>query len=109
MAVRQRMIRAGRWKLVTYHGYRPQLFDLADDPDESRDLAESPAFAAVRDALVRRVLADWDPMAIDARMQRRAVDKQLLGAWARATRPESTYVWKLTPEQNRLESHRAAE
>jgi choline-sulfatase len=103
MAVRQRMIRAGRWKLIAYHGYRPQLFDLADDPDEVHDLAEDARHACVRDALLQRVRADWDPDAIDARMRRRVADKQLLGAWARATRPESAHLWHLTPEQNRLE------
>jgi len=103
MAVRQRMIRSGRWKLAYYHGYRPQLFDLAADPDELHDLAEDARHAGVRDALLARVLAGWDPEAIDARMRRRVADKQLLGAWARATSPESTHIWKLTPEQNRLE------
>lgn len=103
MAVRQRMIRAGRWKLVYYHGYRPQLFDLTEDPDEVRDLAEDARHAGVRDALLQRVLADWDPAAIDARMRRRVADKQLLGAWAQETKPESAYLWKMTPEQNRLD------
>jgi choline-sulfatase len=108
MAVRQRMICTGRWKLIAYHGYRPQLFDLADDPNEVHDLAEDARHAGVRDALLQRVLADWDPDAIDARMRRRVADKQLLGAWARATKPESAHLWRMTPEQNRLEHHASA-
>ena len=28
MAVQTRMLRSGRWKLIYYHGYDPQLFDL---------------------------------------------------------------------------------
>ena len=36
------MVRFGRWKYVHYHGYRPQLFDLAADPGETRDLAHGP-------------------------------------------------------------------
>ena len=33
----QRMVRSGRWKLVYYHGERPQLFDLQEDPHELHD------------------------------------------------------------------------
>jgi len=32
------MLRKGDWKFVAYPGYEPQLFDLAEDPDEIRDL-----------------------------------------------------------------------
>ena len=53
-AVRQRMVREGRWKLVYYHGERPQLFDLEEDPDETVDLALSEPHASIRDALVAK-------------------------------------------------------
>jgi hypothetical protein len=29
----------GRWKLVSYHGQEPQLFDLQEDTDELADRA----------------------------------------------------------------------
>jgi arylsulfatase K len=35
------MLRRGDWKYVAYPGYAPQLFDLANDPDEIRNLASS--------------------------------------------------------------------
>ena len=108
MAVRQRMIRSGRWKLVYYHGYRPQLFDLADDPRELADLAEAPAHRAVREQLTARLLAEWDPDAIEARMHARRKDKDVIGDWARAVLPIDQHRWKLTPEQNRIDD-RAAE
>ncbi len=108
MAVRQRMIRCGRWKLVYYHGYPPQLFDLDSDPDESRDLAGDPAQAEIRETLLGRVLADWDPEEIDRRMRQRRRDKDVLGAWARATQPQSAYLWPVRAADNRLEG-RAAE
>lgn len=103
MAVQQRMIRERRWKLCYYHSYRPQLFDLSADPDELDDLAEHPALAAVRDRLMRRLLADWDPERIRARMAERRRDKDLLAAWAREVEPESRFLWPLSPEQNRLD------
>ena len=108
MAVRQRMIRSGSWKLVYYHGYRPQLFDLADDPRELTDLAEAPAHRAVREQLTAKLLAEWDPDAIEARMKARRRDKDVIGDWARAVLPADQHRWKLTPEQNRIDD-RAAE
>lgn len=103
MAVRQRMIRAGRWKLVYYHGYPPQLFDLESDPDESRDLAAEPAQAEIRATLLARVLADWNPEEIDRRMRLRRQDKNLLGAWARATQPDNAYLWPVRASDNQLD------
>jgi choline-sulfatase len=102
MAVRQRMIRAGRWKLSYYHGYRPQLFDLANDPHELDDLAQDAAPEGVRGRLLARVLADWDPLEIDGRMRRRIAQKRVLGDWAAATRPKSAHIWEFAPEQNVL-------
>lgn len=103
MAVRQRMLRAGRWKLIYYHGYRPQLFDLTIDPDEMHDLAEDPAHAAVRDRLLERLLADWSPDDIDRRMKARRRDKDLLAKWARSTNPPNTQLWPTSPDQNSLD------
>lgn len=55
---RAAMVCTGRWKYVHYRGFRPQLFDLAEDPQERHDLGEGPGFAAVRDELHER-LFDW--------------------------------------------------
>jgi hypothetical protein len=49
-------------------GYPPQLFDMIEDPSEQQGLSADPRFAAIRDALVARILADWDPREIEARM-----------------------------------------
>ena len=102
MAVQQRMIRTGDWKLVYYAGYRPQLFNLREDPQELHDLAENPAHAVLRDQLVARVLQDWDPDQVARVMRVRRGDKDLIGAWARHVRPEDTYRWEIRPEQNTL-------
>jgi arylsulfatase len=52
-----RMVRAGRFKLIWYPaGNRLQLFDLADDPCELRDLASEPGSAATRDRLVAAMI-----------------------------------------------------
>ena len=60
------MVRRGRWKYVHYVGMPPQLFDLAADPIEARDLGQDPAHAAVRaemEAALRRIV---DPEAAAA-------------------------------------------
>ena len=103
VAVQQRMLRAGSWKLCYYHGYPPQLFNLAADPDEINDLAGRAECAAVRERLTARLFAGWDPEHIRTRMAARRRDKDLLAAWAAEVEPESRFLWPLTPEQNRLE------
>jgi len=102
MAVRQRMIRSGDWKLVYYHGYPAQLFNLNADPDEQCDLAGDPAHAVTRERLLARLLVDWNPNDIDRRMQSRRRDKDILGAWARTTRPKSEYLWPVRASDNQL-------
>lgn len=106
-AVRQRMIRSGPWKLVYYHGHRPQLFNLADDPDEMNDLAEAPEARAVRDRLVARLLAEWNPDRIAEQMRGRRADKDVIGAWARHVQPADQYRWRLEASQNRLDDQAA--
>jgi len=55
----QRMIRTDRWKLIFYpHLDRAQLFDLKNDPQEMRDLADSAEHQRVRQRLLAR-LTKW--------------------------------------------------
>jgi arylsulfatase A-like enzyme len=42
------MIRSKKWKYVFYEGFRPQLFDLENDPRELVDRGADPALASVR-------------------------------------------------------------
>ena len=61
------MLREGRYKLIYYAGYRPQLFDLAADPDELVDLGSDPAYADVRNRCERHLRAIADPDDLDRR------------------------------------------
>jgi arylsulfatase A-like enzyme len=45
------MVRTRDWKYVHYKGFRPQLFDLANDPQEFNDLGASPLHAGLRSDL----------------------------------------------------------
>lgn len=52
------MIRSRRWKYILHERFRPQLFDIADDPQEYRDLGSDDAFESVRTEMRAR-LFDW--------------------------------------------------
>ena len=51
------MVRTDRWKYISYDGFRPQLFDLKNDPKELADLGESPDHQTVRDDLENKITA----------------------------------------------------
>ena len=55
------MVRHGRWKYVHYPGFAPQLFDLANDRLEERDLGCSPDHAEIRDACLAAMKEIVDP------------------------------------------------
>jgi choline-sulfatase len=60
-----RMVRRGDFKLCYYHDEPLELFNVVEDPGELMNLAEIPAYAAVRDELMALVLGNWDPSRID--------------------------------------------
>lgn len=68
------MLRKGRWKYVHYVRYRPQLFDLANDPEELVDLADRPGNAATLAALRAELYRFCDPEEVDARAKRRQAE-----------------------------------
>jgi arylsulfatase A-like enzyme len=57
-AARAWMVCDGQWKFIWYQGFRPQLFNLADDPGELSDLGDDPDYEAVRRRMKDR-LFDW--------------------------------------------------
>jgi len=57
------MLRKGRWKLNTYIGFEPELFDLQNDPEEATNLAADPAFAAIVSDLTTELRLRVDPEA----------------------------------------------
>ena len=52
------MVRTARWKYVEWQGFRPQLFDLQEDPRELVDLGQSGGHRPVR-AEMRDRLWEW--------------------------------------------------
>jgi len=96
-----RMIRRGRWKLVHYEGYSPQLFDVENDPGEFNDLGESPDHAQVRDELQERVLSDWSAQEMEEELARRRLHHPLLREWYKVVHPPDREQW-IGPEESRF-------
>ena len=98
----QRMVRYNEWKLSYYHGMRPQLFNLAEDPDETNDLAEDPAHSSIRDELIEGVLDGWDPDEVTRKMAVAQQDQRVMTAWARNVAPPDNYRAEQGPEMDFL-------
>ena len=60
------MIRKGHWKLINYVSMRPQLFNLADDPEELCDLGVDPKHEYIRMQLETELRSICDPETVDA-------------------------------------------
>ncbi len=60
------MLRDDRYKLIYYVGMPRQMFDLETDPDERRNVADDPAYAAIRARLEGELRKICDPEAVDA-------------------------------------------
>lgn len=84
------MLFDGRWKYVHFEGYRPQLFDLQEDPHELADLGADPAREARRREFRDR-LFEWmrsrhprvtmHDAALDGYWQRSVANGIDIGSW----------------------------
>ncbi|MEM6430469.1 MAG: sulfatase-like hydrolase/transferase [Deinococcota bacterium] len=99
----QRMIRQDEWKCIYYHDAEPQLFNLAEDPEEQVDRANDPACSSVQKELLERILDDWNPEAIATEMAAKRADNHLIRGWAEQTQPSDSYRWQLEPSMNVLD------
>lgn len=52
------MLRTTKWKLVYFEGFRPQLFDLENDPKELEDLGEN-LYCAEKIKMLEAALFEW--------------------------------------------------
>ena len=68
------MLRKGRWKYVHCARYRPQLFDLENDPEELVDRAGDPTQRATLARLEAELRRFCSPEEVDARAKRRQAE-----------------------------------
>lgn len=52
---RATMIRTARWKYILHEAFRPELYDMQNDPQERHDLGDDPAYHSVRKELHERL------------------------------------------------------
>lgn len=94
-----RMLREGPWKIIYHHGYeRPQLFNLAEDPQEMHDRAADPACAAVCQRLLARVRAGWDGQRVAQALARCPERSREVLKRARAHATPTADSWDVPPE-----------
>ena len=98
-----RMIRQDEWKLNYYHGQEPQLFNLAEDPDELSDRAQDADCREIREQLTAKVLEGWDPEAVAEKMAQKRADIEIIRAWAEHTKPKDQFRWDRRPEMDYLD------
>jgi arylsulfatase K len=78
------MVREGDWKYAAYAGYEPQLFNLAEDPDEMVNLAGTePGKAAEMDRRLRQMV-DYEQ--VDHLVKHE--DRQCFRGWKKAVSEE---------------------
>ena len=93
------LLRDSRYKYVHYVGMRPQLFDLAADPDEVQDLAARPEHAETVRGFERRLRAIVDPEEADARAHADQLRKVADAGGREAVIARGTFANSPTPDE----------
>ncbi len=52
------MIRNHEWKYILHEKFRPQLYDMKNDPEELLDLGDSPEYTSVRNEMNEKIF-NW--------------------------------------------------
>jgi choline-sulfatase len=89
-----RMLREDRWKYVFTHGLPPMLFDLVADPDELLNLAGQAAHASLEQRLHARLVRDWDPATMHARILASQRERLFLAEVAAASTKSPNWAYQ---------------
>lgn len=98
-----RMLRQGPWKIIVHHGYdRPQLFNVAEDPDEIHDRSSDPTCAAVCQRLLQRVAEGWNGDHVAAALAQSAERRRAVLQKAKGYATPTADFWQMPPDANRF-------
>ncbi|MDD4872320.1 MAG: sulfatase-like hydrolase/transferase [Kiritimatiellae bacterium] len=96
-----RMLREGPWKIILHHGCdKPQLFNLAEDPDEMNDRRDDPSCTAIRERLLNRVREGWDGERMAKKIAQSKERRQAAFEKARAHATPIPDYWDMPPDAN---------
>ncbi|MBA3324850.1 MAG: choline-sulfatase [Rhodobacteraceae bacterium] len=87
-------LRAGRYKLTICAADPPELYDLANDSHELRNLAPDPAFADVLEGLTLQIAARWDLARFDSEVRASQARRHLV---YEALRSGAYFPWDHQP------------
>lgn len=78
------MIRIGKYKLISYHGYEdPVLYDLENDPEEKRDLVKAGEEEEIMAMLLSELNAVWDGKKAKEQREEFREHMLLMRSWAK--------------------------
>ena len=92
---RATMFRVDRWKYIHYEGFRPQLFDMKNDPKEQHDLAEEPKWAFLLSILEGKLFAWFRQRKVRTTLTDERI-KEMFGGWNQAKRGVYVGYWSPT-------------
>jgi choline-sulfatase len=89
-----RMVRQGPWKYIFTHGLSPLLFNLATDPNELNNLAGQADHAHTEQRLHARLVQDWDPAEVHARILASQRERLFLAEVASGSSPTPNWAYQ---------------
>ena len=87
------MLRRGHYKLVRHVGFRDELYNLKDDPEELHNLAAHQEYAPLLAELSTLLESHWDEEKITRVAQKNKKHVELLKAWAAAQHVRPIEAW----------------
>lgn len=92
-----RMVRQGSFKLIMTYGYEPLLFNLEEDPQEMKNLAECPAHAKTLAQLKAIALHNYDPSEYDARIRQSQRERIFLRGLSEESESDPNWAFVAQP------------
>lgn len=89
---RATMYRTERWKFIHYEGFRPQLFDMQNDPNEQHDLGQDPEYASLITILENKLFKWFRQRKVRATLSDTRI-QQMFGGWNQAKRGVFVGYW----------------
>ncbi len=94
------MIRKGDYKLISYHNYKPQLFNVVEDPYEVDNLAEIGEYTKLTEDLITELNKNWDGEFADKFAKKMKPHHDLMTKWAKNTKFQFPRMWKCEKGSN---------